>query len=267
MRLTEKDRKSLETALDRLERQTLVEAFATRVGSQMTSFSKLLPTVAQDKLDFAVHKALEAALNVAVGAWTSSSASPWNRRLHTAATAFTGGLGGFCGIWGVVVELPISTTIILHSIAGIARSHGEDLSIPANRMACLEVLALGPGRDRISSGESRYYSARIAMAIATQDAAVHIAEKGLAEEGAPQLVLFLNKIAARFGAEVSERAAAEAIPLIGAVGGAALNLAFTTHFHNVADAHFTIRRLERTYGSELIRGEYARLLGRFELSE
>ena len=47
--------------------------------------------------------------------------------------------------------------------------------------------------------------------------------------------------------------------VVGAVGGAAVNLAFIEHFHSLARGHFTVRRLERVYGAEAVRAEYDRL--------
>jgi hypothetical protein len=47
--------------------------------------------------------------------------------------------------------------------------------------------------------------------------------------------------------------------VVGAVGGAAVNLAFIEHFQDVARGHFTVRRLERVYGAEIVRAEYDRL--------
>ena len=35
-----------------------------------------------------------------------------------------------------------------------------------------------------------------------------------------------------------------------------MNYAFIAHFQDVARGHFTVRRLERTYGKEKIRIEY-----------
>ena len=51
----------------------------------------------------------------------------------------------------------------------------------------------------------------------------------------------------------------QALPVIGALGGAAVNYAFMEHFQDVARGHFTVRRLERTYGKELVRSEYERI--------
>ena len=58
---------------------------------------------------------------------------------------------------------------------------------------------------------------------------------------------------------VTQKVAAQAIPVIGALGGAAVNYAFIEHFQDVARGHFTVRRLERTYGKDLVRKEYERL--------
>lgn len=50
--------------------------------------------------------------------------------------------------------------------------------------------------------------------------------------------------------------AAQALPVVGAVGDAAANYAFIEHFQVVARGHVTVRRLERLYGKEKIRSEY-----------
>jgi hypothetical protein len=61
---------------------------------------------------------------------------------------------------------------------------------------------------------------------------------------------------------VSEKVAAEAVPIVGAAGGAVINLLFIDHFQNMARGHFIVRRLERAYGAELVRAEYDRLAQR-----
>jgi hypothetical protein len=50
--------------------------------------------------------------------------------------------------------------------------------------------------------------------------------------------------------------AASMVPVLGAVGGATLNVIFADHFHRVARGHFTVRRLERIYGTETIQQLY-----------
>ena len=44
---------------------------------------------------------------------------------------------------------------------------------------------------------------------------------------------------------MSEKLAAQAAPILGAIGGAAVNAAFADHFQTLARGHFIVRRLER----------------------
>lgn len=70
---------------------------------------------------------------------------------------------------------------------------------------------------------------------------------------------FVSEVAARFGIVVSERVAASAVPVVGALGGAAVNVVFMNYFQELARGHFAVRRLERLYGAEVVQREYERL--------
>ena len=50
---------------------------------------------------------------------------------------------------------------------------------------------------------------------------------------------------------------AQSVPLIGAAGGAMVNVLFIRHFQDVARGHFTILRLEETYGADDVKAAYA----------
>ena len=60
------------------------------------------------------------------------------------------------------------------------------------------------------------------------------------------LVRLIALIASRFGFVVSQKAVAQTIPVIGALGGAAINYAFIDHFQSIARGHFTVRRLNES---------------------
>ncbi len=77
--------------------------------------------------------------------------------------------------------------------------------------------------------------------------------------GIPAASNFLRSVAARYGVVVSNKAAAQLVPVAGAVTGAALNVLFLDHFQDVARGHFTIRRLERKYGSAPVQAAFERL--------
>lgn len=251
------DFNDLKIAAVKLEARSYAMTIAAKAGMPIEALMRMLPGRTQESIGHAVNLALNRCLRVALNFGRASAGSLRSRRSHTVTAALTGAVGGFFGLPGLLVELPVTTTVMLHSIAEIARSQGEDLSDPASALACLEVFALGPEGVRGEAIESAYYATRAALAQVTRDAAAFVAQKGLAKEGAPALLSFLSKVGTRFGLEVSEKAAAQLIPVVGAAGGLALNVLFTNHFQSLAEGHFTMRRLERTYGTELVRREYA----------
>ncbi len=254
--LSPTDSADLRAAVTRLETQSLAMKIASRLGMPIEALMQTLPRPAQAAMQTAADKALTRCLYLAVNADRPGSPMVVHKRSHTAAAAVTGAVGGFFGLPGLVIELPITTTVMLHSIVQIARSQGEDFSTPQSGLACLEVFALGPEKTHRQARECAYYATRMALAQVTREAAIYVAQKGMASESAPALVSFLGRIAARFGIGVSEKMMAELVPIAGAVGGLTLNVMFSHHFQNLAEGHFVIRRLERTYGSEVVRREY-----------
>ena len=170
---------------------------------------------------------------------TARFASPTRAALAVAAS---GAAGGLVGLPGFLPDAAFTTLLILRNIAAIAREHGEDPVQPDTRRACLEVFMLGaprdaPGSNDFGAGEqpdSGYFAARLML------------------QGGPAIAL-LRQAAARFGVVLSQKLAAQAVPIVGAVGGAVVNAAFLAHYRAIATAHFTIRRLEADYGSVLVR--------------
>jgi hypothetical protein len=254
--LSPSDYADLQAAVAKLETQGFAMKIASTLGMPIEAFLRRLPGPAQSAIQVAVDKAHEQCLRIAVQAHKAKSSVVIYKRSHTAAAAITGAIGGFFGLPGLLVELPITTTVMLHSIVEIARSHGEDFSSPESGLACLEVFALGPQTTHREARESAYYATRTALAQVTREAVSYVTQKGMAKESAPALMSFVGKIASRFGLEVSEKVAAELVPIAGAVGGLTLNVLFSHHFQSLAEGHFMVRRLERKYGSEAVRKAY-----------
>jgi len=242
-----------------LERESFIARISELTGEPITQLLRRLPSPVSRRINGAVHSALEKALDVALYNLDSGLPEPGPAAFKIASGA-TGGLSGFFGLATLAVELPVTTTLMLRSIAGIARRHGEDLSRPASRLACLEVFALGPtqqGSCSAASAETSYYAIRAFLARTVSQAAEALAERGLAQKSGPMIVEVISAIGSRFGLVVSEKAAAGAIPILGAVGAAAVNLAFMDYFQKLADAHFAIRRLEREYSRPEVERMYA----------
>jgi hypothetical protein len=124
------------------------------------------------------------------------------------------------------------------------------------------VLALAPKGRRGLVSETSYYAARTFLAKTVSEAAANLLERGIGRAAAPAVVDVVTIVGSRFGVVVTERVAAGAIPVVGAIGGAALNLAFMDHFQKLAWAHFSIRKLERTHGAAPIRLQYEKCMPR-----
>lgn len=256
---TEADLDQLRTARSLLEAQGLVVRLTEVVGAPLERGLAMLPEGWRRVLHSAVTKALETALTAAVRSLRDPAPKRSREGWHRLAVVMTGAGGGAFGLAGLTVELPLSTAIMLRSIADIARSEGEDLSQLESRLECLKVFALGGPGPSDDSAETGYFAVRSALAATVRDAVQFIAEHGVAEKGAPVLVRLVAAIAARFGIVVSEKAAAMAIPAVGAAGGAAVNALFISHFQDVARGHFMIRRLERIYGRDAVEESYRAL--------
>ena len=248
------DREALTAAVQRLESPGLVARLAALAGKPVGLIQSALPATASTAVANLAKRALERALDVALFSLQNRSIIG-GRKLHSGLACASGAIGGAFGLTALAVELPVSTTIMLRAIAAIAQEEGEDLADPRTGLACLEVFALGGPRDE-DSAEADYFVVRAMLARGLADFAI---DKGAIGESAPVLVRFLTQIASRFGVVVSEKIAAQAVAVVGAVGGAAVNLAFIEHFQDVARGHFTVRRLERVYGVDAVRSEYDRI--------
>jgi hypothetical protein len=274
-RLSFDDRAALERAMRELERTSLAIRLSSILGRQAGTIASIVPANIAEIASRAAEAAIRSGLNFAL---RSLAGKPLRdrRRMHKSIAVLAGAAGGAFGISSLPVELPFSTTIMLRSIADIARAEGQDLADPKAALACLEVFALG-GRDGSNRNirfpdtdvpdsnfsdravlETGYFALRAILAKSVTEAASYLAGRA-SSEAAPALVRLVAQIGTHFGVVVSQKLVAQSVPLIGAAGGAAINYAFADHLQTIARGHFTVLRLERRYGARIIRAEYERM--------
>jgi len=254
MSLSPEDRERLRYAKSLLENPGLAIKIANLIGTPIEKLLELSSQVAMIVRE-ATAKALERALDVALFTLedrTQEAYPFW----HKATVVLTGAGGGALGLGALPVELSLTTIVMLRSIADIARSEGERLGTADAKLACLEVFALGGGKAGDDAAESGYFAVRAVLGRAVSDAAAYLGEKKAAEKTAPVLVRLIAQVAERFGLVVSEKVAAQMVPVLGAAGGAVVNVLFIDHFQDMARGHFIVRSLERKYGAEVVKGEY-----------
>lgn len=250
----------LRTAMLLLEHPGIAAKITSLVGIPIRKGLELLPRNWNEKIEKVTQIALMKAADAAIFTMKKASGEGPSNWWHKMGVAFTGGIGGFLGLPALAIELPVSTTIMLRSIAEIARSEGESVNDYSTKLACMEVFALGGKNKSDDNTEGGYFIVRAALAKSIAEAAEFAATRSIAEEGAPAIIRLIVNIAQRFSIQVTEKAAAQAIPAIGAAGGAIINTIFIDHFQDMAKGHFIVRRLERIYGKEVVKAAYEELI-------
>ena len=271
--LPAEDQQFLREAADYLERPGFLIRVANLVGRPAEAMLRIVPASAHDLVAKAAHTALQRAIVWAIRSLPKDNSSApqvkpgraaqfLERHGHTTLAAATGAAGGLFGLAALPVEVPATTIVMLRSITQIARQAGADLSDPQVRLQCLTVLSLGEPT-KLNAMESAYISSRIGLSVAVRDAATFLTQHTASEIAqawargtSPALVRLMGLIASRFEVTLTEKAAAQAVPIVGSAMGALVNAAFTDHFNRVARFHFGILKLEREHGTELVQAAY-----------
>lgn len=196
-----------------------------RVAGALPGSAELMRAVAE--------RALAAAYEAAILRLPPPGAPRTSPAAALGGVAASGAAGGALGLAGFAPDAAVFTLALMRRIARIAAEEGEDLSTEGARRACLEVFALRSGHDAMPEGEAGYFQTRL-----------------LLQGGA--LARLLAEAAARYGLQLGQKLAAGAVPVAGAVAGAAVNTAFMAQYDSLARAHFTVRRLERTHGTAAV---------------
>ncbi len=255
----DQDLTDLAKAKQLLEGKSLAISLSDFVGNNIENLINKLPESATAIITNVSTKALEASLKVATTS-ISGNKTDTSNGWHKFASAVTGGVGGIGGLSFLAVELPITTTIMMRSILDIARSEGHDITDPKISLSAMEVFAFGSEKtDRDDGIETTYYAVRSVFSNAVKNVAKHIAKNGVSKKSAPALVKLISAIASKFGVTVTEKVAVQAVPIIGAIGGATINMIFINYFQNIARGHFSIKRLEKAYGEAEVKRMYADL--------
>jgi len=264
MELTKSELATLEAAYTKLENPSwwvqLSSAAGMPVEAVTRQLSKKAPEAVVNVVSKSTHKAIEFVMQSSVWTMKGEEQAPASPKLHKAAAMTTGAVAGFFGLETLIVELPLTTGIMFRSIADIARAEGESPKDPETIMNCMQVFAMGSRlSDKDDAAETSYYGVRVALSKAVTDALQYVASHGVGSASAPALVRFISAIAARFGIVVTQKAMAQTIPVLGAVGGGLVNTIFISHFQDMARGHFSIRRLERKYGDDVVKDAYLQL--------
>jgi len=192
------------------------------IGGQAESLLDRLPGSVRAQLEAATVRALNHAMSAA---HRSRSHVPdqasW---LNSAVSAAMGAAGGAGGLPTALAELPVTTTLLLRVIEGVAVEHGFDPDLESVRFDCVQVFsAAGPLADDDGS-DLAFLTARLALSGKAVQTIIH-------------------RVAPRLAVVMGQKLAAQTVPVLGAVAGAATNYAYTSYYQDMAHVHFGLRKL------------------------
>ncbi|EAQ02880.1 hypothetical protein OB2597_15900 [Pseudooceanicola batsensis HTCC2597] len=192
------------------------------VGDSAEGLLKRLPRDIRERLDKTTEAALAASMRAAQGSRRYVADQPgW---VNLAVTTSMGAAGGFGGLPSAMAELPITTTVLLRAIQGVAAEYGFDAESDGVQFDCIRVFAAAGPLAEDDGTDLAFYTSRVALTGATV--------QGLIARVAPRLATVLG-----------QKLAAQTIPVLGAAAGALTNYAYTSYYQEMAHVHFRLRKL------------------------
>ena len=192
------------------------------LGTQAGGLLDRLPTSVRAQLDGATRAALRQAMSAASRSRRMvPDQAEW---LNTAVSTAMGAAGGFGGLPTALAELPVTTTLLLRVIEGVAVEHGFDPTADSVRFDCVQVFAAAGPLDHDDGSDLAFLSARVALTGSAMQA-------------------IIARVAPRLAIVMGQKLAAQTVPVLGAVAGAATNYAYTSYYTDMAHVHFGLRRL------------------------
>lgn len=205
-------------------------ALMNRIGGSLETQLKVLPKGLRDQIVVVTAAALSRAMDLAA---YGANAPNFGRRGPMAMAMASGAAGGVGGLATALAELPVTITIILHSIRQAAVANGFDPDTPSIRAECLAVFGAGSPLSGDDGVNTSFLGARLAVT-------------------GPALQSLIAKIAPRLAAALGPKLFAQSVPLLGAVAGAGLNAAYINYYREIAEIRFGLLRLAERHGAETV---------------
>ncbi|MBR9763164.1 MAG: EcsC family protein [Rhodobacteraceae bacterium] len=194
----------------------------TLLGTRAEGLLERLPEGVRGRLDRATEAALSAAMKAAQGSRGLVKDQPdW---LNRAVTAALGAAGGFGGLPSAMAELPVTTTVLLRAIQGVAADEGFDPAEANVQFDSIRVFAAAGPLAEDDGADAAFLATRLTLTGTTMQA-------------------LISSVAPRLAAALGQKLAAQTVPVLGAAAGAAVNYAYTSYYQDMARVHFRLRRL------------------------
>lgn len=202
-----------------------------RLGGTLENQLSALPDGFRGQIERLTAQALETSYGLA------SRAPDMGQRAPMVAAMAAGAAGGAGGLATSLAELPVTVTLFLNTIRSVAREAGLDPDEDWVRAECLQVFAAGSPLAQDDGVNTSFVASRLALS-------------GSAVQS------LITSIAPKLAAVLGQKLAAQAVPILGAVSGAALNAAFLSYYREVARVRFELVKLGQLHGAEVVEAEF-----------
>lgn len=192
------------------------------VGGRAEDLLERLPDQVRSGLELATTRALEQAMSLAQE--SRGIVPDQNSWLNSAVGAAMGAVGGMGGLPTALAELPVTTTLLLRVIQGVAVEHGFDANSDNVKFDCIRVFSAAGPLEKDDGADLGLISVRVTLT-------------GKAMQG------LIARVSPRLATVLGQKLAAQTVPILGAVAGAATNYAYTSYYQEMAHVHFGLRRL------------------------
>lgn len=193
------------------------------LGGQAENLIERLPAPVRAGLDGATRAALSGAMRAAHSS-RSLVAVDQKTWLTTAVATALGAAGGAGGLPTALAELPVTTTVLLRAIQDEAARLGFDPAAQNVMFDCVRVFSASGPLEQDDGADLAFVSTRLALS-------------GTAINS------LIAPIVPRLSVVLGQKLAAQTVPVLGAVAGAATNYIYTKYYQDIAHVHFGLRRL------------------------
>ncbi len=194
------------------------------IGGQAENLMERLPDTVKERLEGATASALTSSYGAAV--WSRGRVADQKPWLNTAVATALGAAGGFGGLPGAMAEIPVTVTVLFRAIQAQAAEQGFDPADEAIRREATLVFAAAGPLSRDDGANTAFLAARATITGATLQA-------------------LIARVAPRLSIALGQKLAAQTVPVLGAVAGAATNYAYTSYYQDIAAVRFGLARLAR----------------------
>lgn len=202
-----------------------------RLGASLENQLSALPESLRSQIERVTAQALQTAYGMAARTPNLGARGPF------AAVIASGAAGGAGGLPTAIAELPVTVTLFLNAIRAEARDAGLDPDEDWVRAECLQVFAAGSPLQQDDGVNTSFVASRLAL---TGSAVQNL----------------IATIAPRLATVLGQKLAAQAVPVLGAVSGAAMNAAYLSYYREIARVRFALLNLAQVHGTEAVEAEF-----------